>query len=73
MDERWGKAGDGYLMAYSIRDRDSLTQLEKWMDDLLAMRRDESLPIMVVGTKCDLTWERQVQPSGLYFSYYSRS
>jgi GTPase SAR1 family protein len=63
---RWANLGDGCLMAYSIDNRDSFIMLEKWMNDLQGLSRKESLPIMVVGTKCDLTHRREVTTAGLY-------
>jgi GTPase KRas len=74
MTGQWANLGDGYLMAYPINHRESFIMLEKWTDDLLHMSRKESLPIMVLGTKCDLTYRREVTTAGLdlYTLYYEQ-
>jgi GTPase SAR1 family protein len=55
---------DGYLLAYSITDHDSLQTLERWVETMSRVGSKQMPPVVVVATKCDLEYERQVLPSG---------
>jgi GTPase SAR1 family protein len=58
------KYGDGFLLVYSIESRQSFNELEIFYQQILRMKDSESFPMIIVGTKCDLEYQRQVPSSG---------
>ena len=58
------KYGEGFLLVYSIESRQSFNELEIFYQQILRMKDSESFPIIIVGTKCDLEFQRQVPSSG---------
>ena len=58
------KYGEGFLLVYSIESRQSFNELEIFYQQILRMKDSESFPMIIVGTKCDLEYQRQVPASG---------
>jgi len=61
--EQQMKYGDGFLLVYSIESRQSFNELEIFYQQILRMKDSESFPMIIVGTKCDLEYQRQVPSS----------
>jgi GTPase KRas protein len=58
------KYGEGFLLVYSIESRQSFNELEIFYQQILRMKDSASFPMIIVGTKCDLEYQRQVPSSG---------
>jgi len=60
------KYGEGFLLVYSIESRQSFNELEIFYQQILRMKDSETFPMIIVGTKCDLEYQRQVAASGRF-------
>lgn len=60
MREQYMRAGEGFLLVYSIDSRSSLEELQSFHDQIERVKDSENVPVLVVGNKCDLENERQV-------------
>lgn len=54
------KWGDGFLLVYSINNRQSFEFLETMKNRLYDLKKASQLPILVLGNKKDMDHERQV-------------
>jgi len=56
------KNGDGFILAYSVTSQKSFVQAVKVHGDILRLHEEQKqqLPLVLVGTKCDLDTERVV-------------
>ena len=65
MLDQWIRAGDGFLLIYSITSINSFQKCINLRDKILRTKDDDTkkCPIVLVGNKCDLQTERQVQTS----------
>ena len=68
MREQYMRSGEGFLLVYSIADQSSFDELEVFYEQILRVKDREYFPMVVVGTKCDLEFDRQVPSSGAYIS-----
>jgi GTPase KRas protein len=66
MREHYMRPGEGFLLVYSITDRSSFQELEVFYEQILRVKDKDFFPMIVVGTKCDLEYDRQVEGSGAY-------
>ena len=53
-------SGEGFLFMYSITDRRSFDNVSEKYNQVIAVKDTESVPIVLMGNKCDLERERQV-------------
>jgi len=60
MREHYMRRGEGFLLVYSITDRDSFDTINAYHQQILRVKDTESVPIVLVGNKCDLEDERRV-------------
>jgi len=63
MREHYMRPGEGFLLVYSITDRSSFQELEVFYEQILRVKDKDFFPMIVVGTKCDLEYDRQVDSS----------
>jgi GTPase SAR1 family protein len=56
--------GEGFLLVYSITERDSFKMIEAYHQQILRVRDTQAVPIIVVGNKGDLESERRVDMVG---------
>lgn len=67
------RTGEGFLLVYSITSRSSFEEVSTFHQQILRVRvmsscanlqvKDKDyFPVVVVANKCDLEYERQVQP-----------
>ena len=56
--------GEGFLLVYSITDRDSFDSISAYHQQILRVKDTESVPILLVGNKCDLEDGRRVGTNG---------
>ena len=66
MREHYMRHGEGFLLVYSIDNHSSFDELSQFYEQILRVKDRESFPMIVVGTKCDLEFQRQVPTSGTY-------
>lgn len=60
MREQYMRTGEGFLLVYSINSRNSLEELQSFYEQIQRVKDTDSVPVLVVGNKCDLEIERQV-------------
>jgi len=58
--DQWVREGRAFLLVYSVTSRQSFEEIPSFRDRILTVHEDESLPMVLVGNKCDLENERQV-------------
>jgi GTPase KRas len=54
MREQYMRAGEGFVLVYSITSRSSFKRVKLYHDQLLGVKKDTPTPIVLVGNKCDL-------------------
>ena len=52
--------GDGFIMVYSITDRNSFNEINSIYENFLRVKDSDSFPMVLVGNKCDLEKLREV-------------
>lgn len=57
------KTGQGFLLVFSITSKNSLNELAELREQIIRIKDDENVPIVIVGNKCDLESDRQVPRS----------
>lgn len=55
------KTGHGFLLVFSITSHSSLAELAQLREEILRIKEDEHVPIVLVGNKADLEENRGVQ------------
>lgn len=69
MRDLYIKNGQGFLLVYSITNRQSLEDIEPMRDQILRLKGNENIPMILVGNKQDMFDEREVrQEEGLNMS-----
>ena len=69
MREHYMRHGEGFLLVYSIDSHSSFEELSQFYEQILRVKDRDSFPMIVVATKCDLEFQRQVPTSGTYRSF----
>lgn len=64
MREQYMRTGEGFLLVYSITDRQSFEEIMTFQQQILRVKDRDYFPMIVVGNKCDLEGERQVSTQG---------
>ncbi|KAL2269539.1 hypothetical protein VTJ83DRAFT_1723 [Remersonia thermophila] len=60
MRDLYMKTGQGFLLVFSISSKASFDELEGLRDDIIRIKDDEDIPIVIVGNKADLEDQRAV-------------
>merc|ERR1712137_555467 len=60
MRDRYMRTGQGFLCTYAITSRSSFLSLDSYYQQILRVKDEDSVPMVLVGNKCDLDDERQV-------------
>lgn len=55
------KSGDGFLFIYSITYKTSFEELQTYIEHTFTEKDLDSVPMVIIGNKCDLETERVVQ------------
>jgi Ras-related protein Rap-1B len=58
--ELYMKSGQGFLLVFSITSTSSLKELSELREQLVNLKDDPQVPIVLVGNKCDLEEDRAV-------------
>jgi hypothetical protein len=69
MREQYMRTGEGFLLVYSITDRQSFEEIMTFQQQILRVKDKDYFPMIVVGNKCDLEGERQVSTQGTFASH----
>ncbi|EFE32214.1 uncharacterized protein ARB_00736 [Trichophyton benhamiae CBS 112371] len=57
------KQGEGFLLVFSITSMSSLNELQELREQIIRIKDDEKVPIVIVGNKSDLEEDRAVSRS----------
>ncbi len=60
MRDQYMRTGEGFLLVYAITSRASFEETMTFREQILRVKDQESVPMVLVGNKCDLDDERQV-------------
>ncbi|KAL8945803.1 MAG: hypothetical protein Q9222_007707 [Ikaeria aurantiellina] len=60
MRELYMKSGQGFLLVFSITSLSSLTELHELRDQIVRIKDDPQVPLVIVGNKSDLEEDRVV-------------
>jgi len=63
MRETYMRPGEGFLLVYSVTSRNSFEEIMLFQETILRVKDQDYFPIILVGNKCDLEFERQVSTS----------
>lgn len=63
MRDNYYRLGEGFLCVYSITMRDTFASVNRFYDHILQVKGKEEVPLILVGSKCDLESDRDVQRS----------
>jgi GTPase SAR1 family protein len=58
--ELYMKTGQGFLLVFSITSLSSLSELSELREQIIRIKDDENVPIVIVGNKSDLEEDRMV-------------
>lgn len=61
--ELYMKQGQGFLLVFSITSTSSLNELAELREQIVRIKDDENVPIVIVGNKSDLEEDRAVSRS----------
>ncbi|PGH04957.1 hypothetical protein GX51_03256 [Blastomyces parvus] len=61
--ELYMKQGQGFLLVFSITSTSSLSELAELREQIIRIKDDENVPIVIVGNKSDLEEDRAVSRS----------
>eukprot|EP01095_Lingulamoeba_sp_RSL-Kostka_P017553 TRINITY_DN91_c0_g1_i1.p1 TRINITY_DN91_c0_g1~~TRINITY_DN91_c0_g1_i1.p1 ORF type:complete len:194 (+),score=73.78 TRINITY_DN91_c0_g1_i1:80-661(+) len=61
MRDNYYRLGEGFLIVYSITMRDTFVATNRFYDHILQVKGKEDVPIILVGSKCDLDGDREVK------------
>ena len=63
MRDTYYSLGEGFLIVYSITMRDTFSDVNRFYDHIKSVKEEEDVPLIVVGSKCDLDGDREVPTS----------
>jgi hypothetical protein len=67
MREHYMLDGEGFLLVYSVTERDSFDLIATFHEQILRVKDTETVPIVLVGNKSDLEHGRTVDMFGASF------
>ena len=60
MLDTWINSADGFILVYSIDNRESFESTKSRYDRIIKLKADQKISVIIVGNKCDLEDKRQV-------------
>eukprot|EP01086_Lenisia_limosa_P008480 TRINITY_DN2_c0_g3_i1.p1 TRINITY_DN2_c0_g3~~TRINITY_DN2_c0_g3_i1.p1 ORF type:complete len:187 (-),score=73.97 TRINITY_DN2_c0_g3_i1:103-663(-) len=60
MRDQYMRTGEGFICVYSITSRSSFDEVTSFRDQIIRVKDCDKVPLVVVGNKCDLESERNV-------------
>lgn len=61
MQDQWMRDGRGFILVYNIISRPTFDEVSVLHDKILRTKDQDKVPMVLVGNKCDLKDERQVE------------
>lgn len=58
--DNYFRSGEGFLLVFSITEHESFTATSEFREQILRVKEEEAIPLLVVGNKADLEERRQV-------------
>ncbi|KAJ9063528.1 RAS2 protein [Entomophthora muscae] len=58
--DQWIRDGEGFVLVYSVTTRTTFERVEKFRDQVTRVKDTDSVPIVIVGNKCDAEDLREV-------------
>ncbi|TPX61105.1 hypothetical protein PhCBS80983_g01386 [Powellomyces hirtus] len=58
--DQWIRDGEGFLLVYSITSRSTFERVERFKQQITRVKDTDSVPLMLIGNKCDKVAEREV-------------
>ena len=68
MREQYMRTGEGFILVYSITARESFEEINQFHQQILRVKDKDNFPMVLVGNKCDLEYERQVGMNGKHIN-----
>lgn len=62
MRELYIKNGQGFILVYSVTDESSLQELMELREQVIRIKDNENVPMVLVANKADLVSQREVTP-----------
>jgi len=63
MRDNYYRSGEGFLCVYAINSKDSFEVVQNFRAQILRVIEADTIPFLLVGNKCDLVEQRQVEKS----------
>ena len=60
MREQYMRSGEGFVLVYAINARPSFEEIQTFYQQILRVKDTESIPMTLVGNKCDMENEREI-------------
>ena len=60
MRDNYYRLGEGFLCVYSITMKDTFNAVHRFYDHILQVKGKDEVPLILVGSKCDLETDREV-------------
>lgn len=60
MREQYMRSGEGFLLVFSVSDRNSFDEIYKFHKQILRVKDRDEFPMLLVGNKADLERQRVV-------------
>lgn len=60
MREQYMRSGEGFIVLYSVADRNSFDDVSKMFKQICRVKESEDYPMLIVGNKIDLENQRNV-------------
>lgn len=61
MRDQYIRTGQGFLIVYSVASRSSFEAVTNFRDQILRVKDEDEYPMIILGNKCDLEHEREIQ------------
>merc|ERR1712000_726770 len=59
MRDQYMRTGQGFLCTYAITSRSSFDEITSFREQILRVKDEDQVPMVLIGNKCDLEEERQ--------------
>jgi GTPase KRas protein len=60
MRDQYMRTGEGFLCVYAITSRSSFEEIDGFREQILRVKDEDKVPMVLCGNKCDLNDDRQV-------------
>lgn len=68
MREQYMRSGEGFLLVFSVTDHSSFDEILKFHRQILRVKDRDEFPMLMVGNKADLDYQRIVRIKKYYFN-----